>query len=125
MSGRHQNTGQAASIAPPPDVDGGLTGLPFAQRERMTFLTHLAYCFGALPGYTTGIAVIDLAPVLNVIPVDRRGRAARGAVTIACDYDKSQGAWCFTWYATKERIGPANNLSTAADLIRNRIERTV
>ncbi|WP_067483988.1 hypothetical protein [Actinomadura hibisca] len=111
----------------PPDVEPAskvATATVVPQRERVSYLTHLAQRFGPVVGYTTGFGVIDQEPVLNVIPVDRHGRALR-AVTVRCAYRRECGAWWFVYHRTGRPIAPANELNAAANKVRTDMEREV
>ncbi|WP_067480138.1 hypothetical protein [Actinomadura hibisca] len=122
---RHAARPEERHPAPsPPDAEPAskvATATVVPQRERVSYLTHLAQRFGPVVGYTTGFGVIDQEPVLNVIPVDRHARALR-AVTVRCAYRSERGEWWFFYHRTRQPIAPANELNAAANRIRTDME---
>jgi len=110
---------------PPPELVQQCTpDTVIPQRERVTYLSHLATRLGMSMGLTTGIGVIDHEPVLNVIPLVWQGQPRRKAMTVGCRYDRRTGAWWFYRYDTGEAIAPANELVIAAHTITATIEET-
>ncbi|MGI5166715.1 hypothetical protein ACQEU3_20415 [Spirillospora sp. CA-253888] len=107
---RHAARSEGQHFTPPPaDAEPAskvATATVVTQRERVSYLTHLAQRFRPMVGYTTGFGVIDQEPVLNVIPVDRNGRTLR-AVMVRCVYWRESGAWWFVYFPTCQPIAPA------------------
>jgi len=126
MSGQHAVSGTRVPVAPPPPEvrRDDLPEMLIPQRERVTYLSHLATRLGMSMGLTSGIGFIDHTPVLNVIPIAWQGQPRRKAMTVGCHYDKQTGAWWFFRYDTGEAIAPANELVTAANTIIATIEET-
>ncbi|MGI5170051.1 hypothetical protein ACQEU3_37440 [Spirillospora sp. CA-253888] len=108
------------SDAEPVDRIAMATVVP--QRERVSYLTHLAKRFGLVADYTTGFSVIEQEPVLHVIPADRVGGKLR-AVTVRCLYRRERGEWWFVYHQTCRAIAPANELNAAANKIRTDLEQ--
>ncbi|MUN37089.1 hypothetical protein [Actinomadura litoris] len=111
-------TRQAAS--PPRDVERGRGPVTFIpQRERLSYLFHLAQLFERLHGLMAVFAVIDGFVVLRVIPV----RQPRGARTVGCVY--KQGQWWFYDVRADQIIRPANELAATAREIGTQMETVV
>lgn len=103
---------------PPPELIAPPIAKPMIpQRERVTFLVHLAGIFAGFTGLMTAFAMVGGYVVLNVIPMDRR----YAAVTIGLRY--RTGAWWFVYQPSGRPIRPANELSAAAHQIRTQIEK--
>ncbi|MFB4302223.1 hypothetical protein [Actinomadura sp. NTSP31] len=116
--GAHARTSQARYIPSPPEPKRASGPAPLIpQRERITFLAHLADAFACVEGVVTAFAEVQGYAVLNVIPLGPPGRS----VTVGCRYCRD-GAWWLYDIRTGKSIRSANEPRAAAHLIRTQME---